>query len=66
MGGWHRLASDDDFQIRQVLLVRARFCSWARWARFFMAKKSIIGNTIHLYLFYLFSVDRGGRNGWVA
>jgi hypothetical protein len=34
--GWQRLGSDDDFQIRQVLLVRARFCCWARWARFFM------------------------------
>ena len=27
MGGWDRLGSDDDFQIRQVLLVRVRFCS---------------------------------------
>ena len=36
MGGWHRLGSDDDFRIRQELLVRARFYCWARWARFFM------------------------------
>ena len=36
MGGWQRLGSDDDFRIRQVLLVRARFCCWAP---FFIAKK---------------------------
>jgi len=29
-------------------------------------KQGIIGNTIHLYLFYFVSVVRGGRNGWMA
>jgi len=34
MGGCVRMNSDDDFPIRQVLLVGARFWCWARWARF--------------------------------
>ena len=38
MDGWCRRGLDDDFQIRQVLPVRARFCFWARWARVFTAK----------------------------
>jgi len=32
------MGSDDDFPIRQVLSVGARFCFWARWARVFTAK----------------------------
>ena len=35
MSGSHRMGSDDDFQIRQVLLVGAQFCFWARWPRVF-------------------------------
>jgi len=35
MDGWHRMGLDDDFPIRQVLPVGARFCFWARWARVF-------------------------------
>jgi hypothetical protein len=38
MGGWHRRGSDDDFLIRQVLSVGARFYSWACWARCSIAK----------------------------
>jgi hypothetical protein len=44
MGGSRRMGSDDDFQIRQVLLVGARFCCWARWALFFIVHKCIIVN----------------------
>ena len=45
MDGWRRIGSDDDFQIRQVFpvgLARARFCSWARWARFFIFRNMYI------------------------
>ena len=38
MGGSHRMGLDDDFQIRQVLPVGARFCFWARWPRVFTVK----------------------------
>ena len=38
MGGWRRMGSDDDFRIRQVLPVGARFCFWARWPRVFTVK----------------------------
>ena len=38
MGGGHRMGLDDDFQIRQVLPVGARFCFWAHWPRVFIAK----------------------------
>jgi len=39
MGGSRRMGSDDDFQIRQVVPVGARFCCWARWALFFIVNK---------------------------
>ena len=32
------MSLDDDFRIRQVLSVGARFCCWARWAQFFIPK----------------------------
>ena len=44
--------------------------AWAQFApglvglSFSWKKQGIIGNTIHLYLFYFVSVVRGGRNGW--
>jgi hypothetical protein len=48
MGGWHGMGSYDDFPIRQVLPVGARFCFCARWAQVFTAKKlCIIVNTVH-------------------
>jgi hypothetical protein len=34
--------------------------------RFFIAKRSIVVNTIHLYLFKLFKWPQGGGNGWMA
>jgi len=34
MDGWRRIGLDDDFPIRQALLVGVRFWCWARWARF--------------------------------
>ena len=40
MDGWHRMGSDDNFQIGQVLPVRARF---------FIVNKCIIVNKIHLH-----------------
>ena len=51
MGGWYRMGLDDDFQIRQAIpvwLVRAQFCSGARWARFSTEKKSVIVYIVHL------------------
>ena len=38
MGGSHRMGSDHDFQIRQVLPVGARFCFWACWPQVFTVK----------------------------
>jgi hypothetical protein len=42
------------FPIRQAVpvgLARARFCSWARWARFFIEKNVYCSNTVYLHLF---------------
>jgi len=50
MGESHRMGSDDDFQIRQVLPVGTQFCCWAHWALFFIVNKCIIVNKIHLYI----------------
>ena len=38
MDGWHRIGLDDDFPIRQALLVGVRFWCWACWARFSIEK----------------------------
>ena len=45
MGGWHRMGSDDDFPIRQVLSVGA-WCS--------IAKMCIIADIVYLQLFQHF------------
>ena len=45
MGGWQRIGLDDVFPIRQVLPVgpaHAGFCCWARWAQFFIIRKTYI------------------------
>jgi len=50
MDGWCRMGLDDDFPIRQVLPVGARFCFWARWAwvlNFHSKKICIIVNTVY-------------------
>ena len=36
------VGSDDDFPIRQVLLVGAWFCFWPRWPQVFTAKKYVL------------------------
>ena len=41
------------FPIRQAVPVGlpwARFCSWARWARFFIIKKSVLQYIQHIYI----------------
>ena len=61
MGGWHRISSDDDFQIRQVLPVGAQFCFWARWPWVF-AVKSIYYILIATLAFS--NTEEPGRGGW--
>ena len=66
MDGWGRMGLDVDFQIRQVIPVGpawAWFCCWARWAWFFIAKKSIIVDAIYLYTFLWL---KGGENGFIS
>jgi hypothetical protein len=41
MGRCGRMGLDDDFRIRQVLPVGARFRCWARWARY-VSQKSVL------------------------
>jgi hypothetical protein len=42
MDGWRRIGLDDDFPIRQALLVGVRFWCWARWARFSIENRNYI------------------------
>jgi len=49
-----------------VGLAQARFAPGLIGLSFSWKKQGIIGNTIHLYLFYFVSVVRGGRNGWMV
>jgi len=57
------MGSDDDFQIRQVLPIGARFYYWARWARFFIVNKCIIVNKMHLYTSHPILWLTGAGNG---
>jgi hypothetical protein len=54
------VASDDDFPIRQALLVGVQL--WC-WARFSIENLYIIIDTIHMHGSYLFPWLRGGRTG---
>ena len=66
MDGWHRLGSDDDFRIRQVLLVRARFCCCARWA-WFSKFKNIYITSYSIFTHNIPFINIGGcRNGWLS
>jgi hypothetical protein len=57
------------FPIRQAVpvgLAQARFCSWARWARFFTVKICIVVYTVYLHIIYYFINLWGRDNGWMA
>ena len=59
MGGWRRMGSDNDFRIRQVLPVQARFCFWARWPRAFTVK-----SMCYISIAILALSEEPGRGGW--
>ena len=71
MGGSRRMGSDDDFRIRQVLPVGARFCCWARWAWFFGVESMSITNYTLFTCNLIFFVHQGKRewvdgSGWLV